>query len=250
MKYLTFLVFLCFVLPSATAQMVINAEESRLRTDTLGWAGSAALSFALNKELNTSYRLAAESHLQHKSARNLWLILGKYNFLEADSRRFVNRGFAHLRYNRKLSPLLRWEVFNQIQTNKLLKVDMRYLAGTGPRLKLVDTKAFRLYQGTLYMYEWEKVTEPVLIHRDHRLSTYLSAGSDLGKVLSANATVYYQPRFDLFADYRISGSIKLDFAITKVIHFINTFDYLHDTRPPLAVPNTVYSFSNGIEIEF
>lgn len=250
MKRFAFLVVLSLHANLACAQMIINAEESRFRTDSMGWTGTASIGFTFNKETNATYRFAAESQLQHKSKKNLWLILGKYSFLEAGSSRFVNRGFVHLRYNRKLGSIFRWEIFNQLQTNRVLKVDKRYLAGTGPRIKFLDSEKLRLYLGILYMFEWEKIIEPSEVQRNHRMSSYLSVTEGIGKSFTLSSTWYYQPRLDLFSDYRIAGNVKLDFAITKAIHFINSFDYLHDSRPAFAIPVEVYSMSNGIEILF
>lgn len=45
------------------------------------------------------------------------------------------------------------EVFTQLQQNNVTGIDLRLLAGTGPRFKLSETKTIALFAGTAAMYE-------------------------------------------------------------------------------------------------
>jgi len=232
------------------AQAIVNIEQKRIVTDTVGWAGAINLNFSLNKDVDEQYSLVWNAHVQYKSEKSLYLFLTNLSVLEAGKERFVNSGFAHGRYNRKLGEVLRWEVFSQIQFNKVLKVNQRILGGTGPRLKVFGNKKFALYQGTLYMFEYEEVIEPREFNHDHRLSAYVSGNWKPSKQVQLTGTWYFQPLLSDFADNRLSGRVKLDLGITAKLKFTTTFSYLHDTRPPIDIPRVAYRLSNGLSYKF
>jgi hypothetical protein len=79
-------------------------------------------------------------HLQYQKDRSRFLLLNDINFVKAGPTNFVNAGFQHFRYNYKVKNRLTWEAFIQSQYNPILRLDLRLLAGTGPRLKIVKNK--------------------------------------------------------------------------------------------------------------
>ena len=228
----------------------MNIEQKRIVTDTIGWAGSADLGFRLSKNIQTEFALSTSAHLQFKTDKSLYLFLGNIALVEAGDQRFVNSGFSHLRYNRKFGKMLRWEAFTQIQYNKILKVNQRVLAGAGPRLKLVSTDHFKLYQGTLYMYEYEEVTEPEEVHCDHRVSAYVSASWFPSENTDLSTTWYFQPLIEDVADFRLAGQLKLSVGISKHLKFTTSFNYLLDRNPPIEIPQEVYALANGLKYSF
>ncbi len=239
-----------FIVHPIYGQSVVNIEQKRIVTDTIGWAGSVNLNFQFNKDVDEQYALSTSSHVQYKTERSLYLVLGNLRFLEAGEKRFINSGFAHFRFNRKFGEVLRWEAFAQTQFNKILQVNQRFLIGTGPRLKLFSNEKFILYQGTLYMYEYEEVIAPATIHNDHRLSAYLSGSWKPSDKASISGTWYFQPLIEDFTDNRISGQLKLKLSISTKLKFTTSFNYLHDTRPPQDIPNEAYRLTNGLEFQF
>ena len=142
MKKLT-LLFLTFATVLITANssvaQIVNMESQRYRTDTTGWAGSVGGNFALTNYGQKIFDVDANAHVQYKSKRSLYLFLGGYGFLKGDQQSYVDYGFLHLRYNYKLTKVLRLEAFTQLQQNTITKVQFRYLVGAGPRFKLVVT---------------------------------------------------------------------------------------------------------------
>lgn len=232
------------------AQSIVNIEEKRIVTDTVGWAGTMGLQFSLNKDVERNFAFAGNSHVQYKTKRNLYLLLANVSLLEAGNNEFVNAGVIHARFNRKFGKILRWELFSQWQYNRILQVDSRYLVGLGPRLKLLSNKEVSLYQGTLYMYEMEEVIQPAAKHFDHRLSAYISGSWRPNKQFSLSGTYYFQPLLEDFSDNRSSGQLKLEIGITDKLNFTTTFNYLHDTNPPADIPNEAYRLRNGLKYKF
>jgi hypothetical protein len=241
-------VLLLFISSAAYSQ-VVDIESKRIRSAEDGWFGEAALDILLLKDVNTVFASSGKIQLQMKKDRSLLLFLTDFGFIKAGDKKFENNGFQHVRYNYKVTPeFLRWEAFGQAQFNKVRDIKLRGLLGTGPRIKLYDTDAFRLYAASLYMYEYEERQSEPLIERHHRLSSYISFGADIGKA-DLSATIYYQPLFRDLDDYRIALSTELSFELFKELNFVTKYSLLYDTVPPPGIPNTAYAISQGVELE-
>lgn len=248
MKTLTGLLifFACIQLHS----QVVNIESRRMRTDTTGWTGSAEGSFQLSKAVDEIYDFGALLHMQYKGKNDLWLFLNEARIIKGAGTQFINAGFAHIRYNRKVTKeLLRWEVFAQYQYNKALEVGQRVLAGTGPRIKIIEADIFRAYAAALYMYEYQESVDKFIIERNHRTSNYLSMTLEFERFEIKNTT-YYQPNMRDMQDYRILSQSDLLIKLTDNLKFKTGFNYRYDTRTFPGVPKTTYYLSNGILFEF
>lgn len=248
MKLFTVLFFFCsFVLQS----QVVNIESKRMRSDTTGWLGSAEGNFQLSKSVETIFDLGAKLHFQFKQKNYLWLFLNEYRLIKGGDNKYVNSAFAHIRYNHKVTKeLLRWEVFTQVQYNGVLDIGLRWLAGTGPRLKIYDSDVFRFYCAALYMYEYEENTDKTIFYRIHRISSYASLTLDLGRMELSNTT-YYQPDVQHFkSDYRIQSQTDLTTDITENLKFVTGFTYRYDNHPFPDIPKITYFLSNGLFFQF
>lgn len=244
------LLILIFISTINIYSQVVNIESRRMRTDTTGWTGDAEAGFQLSKAVDEIFDLGAKIHFQYKGVNDLWLFLNEMRIIKGAGTQFVNSGFAHVRYNRKVTKsLLRWEVFAQYQYNKALEVGQRVLAGTGPRFKLYDSDKFRAYVAALYMFEYQESVDKTIIERNHRTSNYLTFTFDLDRVEFSN-TVYYQPNMKDPKDYRLLSQSDLLFKIFENLKFKTGFNYRYDTRPFPGVPKTTYYLSNGLVFEF
>ncbi len=245
------IVFLLLLLTSsAVMAQVVNIESRRMRSDTTGWIGTAEASFQFSKSVDEIFDLGALIHLQFKGKNDLWLFLNEMRIIKGAGTQFVNSGFAHVRYNRKVTKeLLRWEFFTQYQYNKALEVGQRVLAGTGPRFKLYDSDNFRAYIASLYMYEYQESVDKLIIERNHRTSSYLSFTFDFDRVEFSN-TIYFQPNMRDLKDYRVLSQSDVMFKIFENLKFKTGFNYRYDTRPFPGVPKTTYYLTNGLRFEF
>ncbi len=247
------LLLCCFLFLFGLAQaQIVNIERQRIATDTTGWFGSAAITFSGQKNTKSIIALASNTLLEYKSksSRDLWLLITEFSLISADGDRFANNGFGHLRFNTKVNDALRWEFFVQAQYNSLTKINRRYLLGSGPRIKLTQYEHAKFYFGIAYMYEIEDIQDPDRILYDHRMSSYFSFSLLPEESVSFVSTIYAQPLFTDFGDYRISNETTLILAITKKLNLSASFRYAFDEVPPNGVPKSIYSFSNGLELEF
>ncbi|MBA2612394.1 MAG: DUF481 domain-containing protein [Bacteroidetes bacterium] len=248
MKYLILFFSLLFLQVKITSQ-VINIESKRFLKDTNGFIGKADLNFNINQNTSQVISLGVNIHSQYVHNRHRILAIGDLAFIKAGKQDFVNSGYQHLRYNYKLSKLLTWEAFIQAQYNRILLLDRRYLAGTGPRFKLIKQKNFRAYTAVLYMFEYQSQNNDSIESYNNRLSSYLTV-SISSKKIEFTSTTFYQPNLANFNDYRIANDSAFEIIITGHFNFKVGFNLLYDTRQPIGIPNLTYILKNGLSYKF
>jgi hypothetical protein len=246
MKQLLFLVLLSSCFCSA---QVINVESLRKKTDSAKWTGSASLDISLIKNVNSIFGISNSMHVQYNDKTNLWLFINDLSFQKVESNSFVNRGTQHLRYNRRITETIKLEAFAQSQYDEISQIDFRGLFGIGPRFKLSPYDNYRVYLGTLVMYEYEKAS-PTIVNRveeDLRGSAYLSFSLYPIESVSVISTSYYQPKLKAISDYRFSSTTSLLIKIYEDLSFKTNFKYFYDAVPVSSdIPKTQYELTNGL----
>ncbi|MEX2350010.1 MAG: DUF481 domain-containing protein [Flavobacteriaceae bacterium] len=249
MKRLFFILFLFF--PLITFSQIINVESLRKVTDTSGWTGNTSLDFSLTKNTRTLIRLTNKIHVQYKMNKHLTLFVNDLGFERSGGQSFVNQGSQHLRYNYKLREKIVWEAFVQSQYNSIAKIKFRGLTGTGPRFKILGLEEYRVYFGSLVMYEHEELNEEVLtINRDWRASSYLSLSFFPTDNISFISTTYYQPILNDFRDFRIASENSFVLGIFEKLSLKATYTLTFDATPATAVPDTFYQLTTGLLYAF
>jgi hypothetical protein len=238
----------------AAQAQVTNIEAQRVKTDSAGWYGEVNTGFKFVKEVENVFTSNSDARVQYKTKKDLYLLLGEYNWSGASSKTNTHNAYLHLRYNRKLKPSwLRWEIFSQYQFNKITRINLRILNGTGPRFKLADKEKASLYLGVLYMFEFTKELNQenkVLNLKEHRNSSYLSFSIFPNNVISILSTSYYQPRFDKWKDYRISNISEFRAKIAKKVYLGMAYKFNFDTYPSEGISRITHSFENKIGVAF
>jgi hypothetical protein len=228
---------------------IVNMESQRYHTDTTGWAGSVSGSFALTNYGQKVFDVDAAAHLQYKSKKSLYLFLGGYGFLKGDQQSYVDYSFLHVRYNYKLTKILRLEAFTQWQQNVITKIQFRYLVGAGPRLKIVESAKIKLYMGSLPMYEVEKETGVSRHITNWRCSNYLSFTFIPNKQTELTSTTYYQPVMFDAADYRLLNQSTCKIKAAKKIAVVIRYNYQYDASPAAGVAKETYNFGTGVQVD-
>jgi hypothetical protein len=239
------------LLQHSLSAQIVNIESARMQSDTTGWMGGAGAGITLAKNVEKIFIVNTDVHLQYKTKKDLWLILGSSNLLKVGDEKFFSNMFLHLRYNRKLNDWLRCEVFGQAQNNQVTQIDSRFLAGMGPRFKILSNKIIRFYAASLVMYECEKErTIPVVSHNDIRSSNYASFTITPAGNIEIISTTFFQPLFNKPSDYRILNQSAVKVKASKHFALSLRFSYLHDRFPAGTAPHTTYNFTTGLEYEF
>ncbi len=252
--FLSLLPWLIVLVPGTCVRaQLVNIEDQRRGFDTLGWYGQVDLGGTLTRNKNKVLSLNGSVRIDRKGERQALLALADYRLVQVSGSNALNAGFLHFRYAYYLSDRWRWEAFTQIQYNEQLRLGLRTLVGTGPRLKLLARKRNRVYVGVLYMYEYDEVAEGTLIYRDHRLSSYLSFSLYPLPNLTLANTTYYQPVIPDFRQPRLSSITSLSLQLTDRLAFNTKYSITHDaliSQGLADVPATTYEWTNGLRYSF
>ncbi|GAB5539931.1 MAG: hypothetical protein Salg2KO_20340 [Salibacteraceae bacterium] len=233
------------------AAQIVNVESKRPGENAQdGWHGN--VNFDLSFQRNTSDILTYgnKSTIQWQKKKHRLLLLTDLSRVQAAGSDFVNQGFWHGRYNYHLDKKKRFslEVFQQTQFNSVQLIQFRYLTGAGVGWSVVEQDSIKFRLGTIPMYEYEELTTDV-IERNFRQSSYILIFFKI-KALEFQTINYYQPRIDDFSDYRFSSSSSVEFTIRKWLKYNVSFDLLYDSEVPSTIPDLVFTFKNGVGVEF
>ncbi len=239
----------CFFFSCLNAQLV-NIEAKRMQSDSVRFALKSDVLFDYTDN-NSAYIFQIGSNLttqfKSKDLKKMYFFIGNYNLIRSSGQDFQNSWFFHLRYNQKLSNLLRLEVFLQNQNNKLLTITSRNLIGAGVRLKLISAEATKVYFGNAYMYEIEKIGTTGQQFYNHRNSSYLSITHAFKKVgLDLTGTIYFQPLYRDINNYRILQQLKAELPITKVLSLSALYNYFYSSFSPAEDSDRSSNLSVGI----
>lgn len=238
-----------FFLVKGCFAQVINIESKRFLKDTNGFVGSANLDFSVNKNVQEVLNLGINIHAQYLYNRHRILAISDLMFIKAGDKDFVNAGYQHLRYNYKIINRVTLEAFTQAQYNLALLLNKRYLAGAGPRFKLIKRSKVKLYAGSLYMFEYQVQNNDSIEEYNHRISTYVTFNVGL-KSIDFVTTTYFQPNINDFEDYRIANDSSFELQINKSLNFRAGINLLYDTKQPRGIPALSYIYKNGITFKF
>ena len=227
---------------------IVNIENLREDKDTIGWSGHALLDFNLQKNRNSILAFSNQLRVQYKGKKSTWFLIHDMNFKEVNGSAIVNKSTQHLRFSHQLSSKISYEAFIQSQTDKISAIKLRALIGTGLRFNLYNSEKFNLFNGATVMFEYENSEEELRdnIHRDIRNSMYVSFKVNLNNNISVVSTNYYQPRMDMFSDFRILSETSILLTIIKNLKFTTSFSYLFDSFPAKNAVKEQFELSNGL----
>lgn len=240
------LVLLLAITVDAAAQVNTERMRRRLGDDGSALSLDASAAFASGNTEYTLIGLGGRADVQ--SGRNFAFAVGRLDLSRTGDTSFLDRQFAHVRYNRDLTPWLVAEVFTQAERNRQQKLERRLLGGAGFRAEVIDTDTVGFAIGVTPMVEFERLDAS--LGEDAapraRLSTYLSGRLAVSSNTTLTTTTYLQPRADTFEDVRVLSQIALGVSITKYVRLRMSANFRHDTRPPVGVEETDISVENGL----
>jgi hypothetical protein len=241
------LLFFFFVLVKSSPAQFVNTESAKMQTDTAGWMGNASAAMNLTKSVERITEIDMGLHFQYKTKKNLWILLGNYNFLKGANEKYVDNRFIHLRYSFKLRRRLNWEVFTQAENNLVTQLRSRFITGTGPRVKIFSNKFIHLHVATHFTYIRERERNiKDTVHWDFRSSSYIAFVITPNDKIEFNSTTFFQPLYKKFSNNRIMNQSTLSVKASKHFSLIVRWNYLHDRFPIGTTPESLYGFSTGV----
>lgn len=230
---------------------VIDIEHLRLEADSIGFAGSAGINLQITKNTKDILFFGGTAYVQYRNGRHLALFLNNTSYKKVNDNAIINKGTSHLRYNYELNNLITLEALLQAQYNSISKIDQRQLVGAGPRFRLAKKEKYKLFLGTIFIFEHEKINNPPAEYHDNfRFSGYFSVRYFPTDNMTLASTTFYQPRLDKFYDYRIYSYNSISIRLIKKLSFKLTYTISYDTFPAEGIPKTQYDLLNGIVYVF
>lgn len=212
--------------------------------------GSTSFRVVAIKNITSVLQFGNSTQLQYRTNKTRYLFLNEINYLRSATVASLNTGYTHLRAGRKIHTALTWESFVQGQYNKPLRLDIRFSAGTGLRIRIIKKEKIRIYGACIPMIEYEVESFNPKALRDLRASNYLTLTWIIQDGTELESTTYYQPSLLRGEDFRIAGEASLRFRLRKWLSFGFSYQYLLDTRQPIGVPSWTYRLENRMEVLF
>lgn len=255
---------------SEAAAQTVNAEELTRSEFEEGFAGELTGSLALTRGNVTVTDVGGTVHGLYQTlypdldpedetpsfVRHRWLAHGSARYASNADDAFVSQSFTHARWTAMWHRRLGSEIFAQHQFNEFQRLQARVLGGLGARSELVHLKTLLVSLGSGYMIEYEELTEDAAIDTEpatlsHRWTNFLNVRLSLfdGGLLMQN-TLYVQPRFDEFSDYRVLEEFEISVAVTKVLSLGTSLTAAHDSEPPTGVEPTDISLLQTVRLSF
>lgn len=231
---------------------IINVESLRFTRDSLGFYGQENFNLDLTKNTQRLFTFNNNLALQYQKPRNTWMLLSNLNFSFSDNSDFERDGYFHLRYAWDINDILALEAFEQYQVDVPLRIEQRILSGLGLRAKLKKQEGRAIYFGSAVMYEYDVERGTDNINTDFRMSNYLTTSMKSNSGFRMTGVVYYQPRLNYWADFRLSGQLQLAFTLFKNLDFASTASLNYDAFPVQGfnIPNLTYKLVNGVVYTF
>lgn len=261
---------LALLLLPATASAQVNTEKLR-SWEREGFGGAFDFSMHLQKGNVDVLRLGSALRVQYvtlhpeetttstkapprREVKDLVLLIGNINFGRQVDERFLNNGFSHLRWTRMWVPRAGSEVFTQAQYNEFQRLKRRLLFGIGARVRPVDEVWGEVAIGSAPMLEIERIADDLGVDPDTqvvRWSNYVSFKFFLEepRVQIVN-TLYIQPRFDEFSDYRFLSEGEIGVKVIRALELVVTVSVLYDSRPPPTVKKLDTIITNALRVTF
>ncbi len=238
MRFLFFIFSFLFVCSSSA---FINIESLRQDIEK-GFNGSSGVTVGGSSGNVDVFGLGVNSQNIYKSAQREYIVIGKYQYGEANGLKNNNTGNFHLRYAQGFAKGLFWEAFTQAEFNEFQDLKLRTLLGGGLRMRLLKDNKNSIFLGLGTFYEDEEIDSGI-DQANFRGNIYLSFRSLLAQQFETVLVAYYQPNYNVINDYRLQLTAGFESKITETLQLVNNFSYSSDTRPPAGIEEEDFTYS-------
>lgn len=230
------------------ARAIVSIDATPLEEIQDGWSGAVNLSYS-GASGNSDYAyLAASLGIQRKKDNRVNLVSFARNHGESNNAKNRDNMFAHMRHVQFYRESMAWESFVQYQSDAFRKLSDRYLIGLGLRFDVISGPVFASY-GIGIMGEREELDDGTDAEYG-RLASYAKHSIDISDAVKLTNSLYYQPYFEDFGDYRLTDSLTLSSKITKKLALSTSVTFHQDGRPPVGVEKIDWVYSTGLNYAF
>jgi hypothetical protein len=236
----------------AAAQVNVEPLRNQLRTSGFGTRVAASVSsYAGNTQ---GVILGSAGLVGAQSERHLGFVALSGDYARLNHVVSVAKWFAHARHNYRLSEVVWWEEFGQLESDRFRRVVFRHLLGTGPRVRLFHSAPLEVFYGAAYMHEHSdldsKQAGPAGEGTAHRFSNYAAVTVRAHPKIVFTNISYVQPRFDEPSDVKVLNVTQADFEIAGMLHSRIDITLRYDSVGPADVSRTDLEIKNALEVVF
>ncbi len=263
MKYS--IVILGLLVSQLCFSQILNIQHSKIKQDSSFVKGNLTASLSLYNRSAAAdspveffgYNLNSSIALFPKNSRISSVT--RINYLKINENMFLNTGFQHLRYSMFEDKKIHPEAFVQYQYDNFRGLSPRWVAGLGVRHDIVKTKKLSLFFSPGIMAEYESWLVPDSNTGEEvnvsflKSTNYVGFRWDVNDNLDINSINYYQTTYDRNANlWRNRFNVELNFntKITERFGFNNSFSIAYEDQPIVAITQTIYSFTAGVNYRF
>ena len=208
----------------------------RTETTTEGWNVDVSSPLEWRRGPTDRLRIGGNLQVRWASAPHTLLFVAQGEHERTNGDLTIGRHFQHLRYQHTLSPLLTLEAFVQHAADEKARLNLRALAGAGPRFTLLQGTRGHLWLGIAYLYEIERYQEAAGVEerRNHRASSYLRGVLRIDDTLSLSHVTFFQPALNDPANARMSSESSVILS-WRALSLRPTFQLIYDPYRPAGV---------------
>ena len=251
-KLILFLVYICGI--GIFSMEYVLAQENAEQIIEEGLSADIDLNFRIKTGNVDVMDTGSNFRFEYKNRKNLTFFVWNMQYAIKENNKFMNRGFAHIRYNRITKKVI-WEFYVQQSFNEFIRLTSRTLAGVGGKFILWEGEKPIIHFGSSYMVEREhidissgSIEKPITVNQ--RLSNYLAFNWNPSNRVDLVNSIDFQPRIDRFSDIRILNTfvLKMGFTSRLSTKMIITFGY--DSNPPDKIGRSDFEISNTLGVSF
>lgn len=242
---------ICYTQTIVNTEKLFNSDSTRFKfsSELLGSviSGNASV-FLLEYSANAAFQ----------QGKNQIMLLSGGEYINEEKQIVSNSHFGQFRYSYILSDWITPYGFYQIQSNEILLLRRRQLAGIGNRMTLFRVLKHDSLEVIISRLSLGCMLEEELLNRDklpvdEKVYTNYFRGNlnfVLSFAISENIsfinTTYYQPYFKNFKDYRLLNETNILFEITERLSFSVDFEIRYDNDPPKVLKNNDINSNFGL----
>lgn len=256
-------ILLCSVSALVYGQ-ILNVENGNANADSARFfAGNLNIKFNINNQSSKQDEeivfkgLDSKADIIYVGEKNAYIFINQLKYFSSTGGPFISTGYSHFRINWLRKNQISYESYTQAQYDDGRQMPLRWLGGSGLRIKLIDNDKGHIYLGVGIMYEMERWKNPaienaIITKEMVKTSDYLKAYINFDRV-SFNSITYYQGGQDIQDNQwrsRLINNTHFNAKITGILSFITSFSLQYDFAPIIPIQKYTYSLTNGLQINF
>jgi hypothetical protein len=244
---------------------ILNVEGHRMKSDSINqFYGNLKFRLHIHNRSATEdekiryHGITLASRFGYLSELHNYMLISDLKYNSVTGQPFIRTGYSHFRTNWFRENAISYESFTQVQFDLGRGMNLRWLAGSGIRFRLVQDDNIKLFLGSGGMFERERWEHPrlddvMVVKNIPKWTNYLSYSQKFTQTMAFNLILYYQTGYDNDDDawrQRFSLDSGLRFNISDKISFVMEFAWAYEAQPVVPIIKHIYSLENGIVIEF